>query len=157
GHPGAIAVDRNGVWVANTITDSVVRIEPEVLQAAVIRVGEGPSGIAVGDGSVWVANGLERTLTQIDSTTGTGVRRRIALRCAPDGGACGAGSVWVTCTTADEVARVDARSDQSTATIPVGGGPTQLAILDGRVWVADTFGRELSEIDPSRNTVVREV
>jgi DNA-binding beta-propeller fold protein YncE len=63
----------------------------------------------------------------------------------------------VTCTTADEVARVDARSDQSTATIPVGGGPTQLAILDGRVWVADTFGRELSEIDPSRNTVVREV
>jgi YVTN family beta-propeller protein len=157
GHPGAIAIDRDGVWVANTITDSVARIEPDLLQAAAIRVGHGPNGIAVGDGSVWVANGLERTLTQIDAATGTVVRARIALRCAPAGVAFGAGSVWVSCTTADQVARVDPRTDQSTATIAVGGGPTQLAILDDRVWVADTFGRELSEIDPSRNAVVREI
>jgi YVTN family beta-propeller protein len=157
GHPGAIAIDRDGVWVANTITDSVARIEPDLLQAAAIRVGHGPNGIAVGDGSVWVANGLGRTLTQIDAATGTVVRARIALRCAPAGVAFGAGSVWVSCTTADQVARVDPRTDQSTATIAVGGGPTQLAILDDRVWVADTFGRELSEIDPSRNAVVRKI
>jgi YVTN family beta-propeller protein len=157
GHPGAIAIDRDGVWVANTITDSVARIEPDLLQAAAIRVGHGPNGIAVGGGSVWVANGLGRTLTQIDAATGTVVRARIALRCAPAGVAFGAGSVWVSCTTADQVARVDPRTDQSTATIAVGGGPTQLAILDDRVWVADTFGRELSEIDPSRNAVVREI
>jgi DNA-binding SARP family transcriptional activator/DNA-binding beta-propeller fold protein YncE len=157
GHPGAIAVDRNGVWVANTITDSVARIDPDVLQPTSVRVGRGPSGIAVGDGSVWVADGLARTLTQIDSASGEVVRARIALRCAPAQVAFGAGSVWVTCTTADAVARVDPRTGQSTATIPVGGGPTQLVIIDDRVWVADTYGRELSEIDPSRNAVVGEV
>ncbi len=157
GHPGAIAVDRNAVWVVNTIGDSVARIDPDILEAVTIRVGDGPSGIAVGDGSVWVADGLARTLTQIDSTTGAIVRARIALRCAPAGIAFGAGSVWITCTTADTVARVDPHRDQSTATIPVGGGPSQLAILDDRVWVADTFGKELSEIDASRNVVVREV
>ena len=157
GHPGAIALDRNGVWVANTLTDSVARINPDVLQAAMIRVGRGPSGIAVGDGSVWVANGLERTLTQIDSASGEVVRARIPLRCAPAQVAFGAGSVWVTCTTADAVARVDPHTGQSTATIRVGGGPTDLAVLDDRVWVADTYGRELSEINPSRNAVVDNV
>jgi DNA-binding SARP family transcriptional activator/DNA-binding beta-propeller fold protein YncE len=154
GHPGAIAVDRNAVWVADTIADTVARIDPDSLQSTTIRVGRGPSGIATGDGSVWVANGLERTLTQIDSATGTVVRPAIALRCAPSSLAFGAGSVWVTCTTADDVERVDPRAGQGTATVRVGRGPTGIAIVDDRVWVADTFGRELSQIDPTEDAVV---
>jgi DNA-binding SARP family transcriptional activator/DNA-binding beta-propeller fold protein YncE len=154
GHPGAIAVDRNAVWVADTIADTVARIDPDSLQSTTIRVGRGPSGIATGDGSVWVANGLERTLTQIDSGTGTVVRPAIALRCAPASVAFGAGSVWVTCTTADDVERVDPRAGQGTATVRVGRGPTAIAIVDDRVWVADTFGRELSQIDPTDDAVV---
>jgi DNA-binding SARP family transcriptional activator/DNA-binding beta-propeller fold protein YncE len=157
GHPGAIAVDRNGVWVANRIGGSVARIQPDLLQVTTIRVGGGPSGIAVGDGSVWVADALGRTLTKIDSTTARIARKRIALRCAPAGVAFGAGSVWVTCTTANEVARVNPRTDQSTATIHVGSGPTGLAILDDRVWVADTLDREISEIAPKRDAVVRNI
>jgi DNA-binding SARP family transcriptional activator/DNA-binding beta-propeller fold protein YncE len=157
GHPGAIAVDRNGVWVANRIAGSVARIQPDLLQVTTIRVGGGPSGIAVGDGSVWVANALGRTLTEIDSTTARIVRRRIALRCAPAGVAFGAGSVWVTCTTANEVARLNPHTDQSTATIRVGSGPTGVAIVNGRVWVADTLDREISEIDPTRDAVVRNI
>jgi DNA-binding SARP family transcriptional activator/DNA-binding beta-propeller fold protein YncE len=157
GHPSAIAVDRSGVWVANPITDTVARIDPTSLQVTTTRVGQDPSGITVGHGSVWVANTLERTLTQIDSATATVVRPRIALRCAPAKVAFGAGSVWATCTTADEVVRVDPRTGQGTATIPVGDGPTDLAILNDRVWVADTFGRQLSEVDPRRDAVVRAI
>jgi DNA-binding SARP family transcriptional activator/DNA-binding beta-propeller fold protein YncE len=154
GHPGAIAVDRNAVWVADTIADTVARIDPDSLQSTTIRVGRGPSGIATGNDSIWVANGLERTLTQIDSATGTVVRPAIALRCAPAAVAFGAGSIWVTCTTADDVERVDPRAGQGTATVRVGRGPTGIAVFADRVWVADTFGRELSEIDPSNSAVV---
>ena len=157
GHPGAIAVDQNAIWVANPIFDTVARVDPNTLQVTTIRVGDGPSGIAVGEGSVWVANGLERTLTQIDSVTGIVVRPRITLRCAPANVVFGAGSVWVTCTTADEVVRVDPRTGLGTATIPVGDGPTELAIFNNRVWVADTFGRQLSEVDPRRDAVVRTI
>jgi YVTN family beta-propeller protein len=157
GHPGAIAVDRNAVWVANSVSDTVARIDSNSLQVTRIRVGDGPRGIAVGDGSVWVANGLERTLTRIDSATGAVLRRRIALRFAPGGVAFGAGSVWVTGTVADALARVNPTTNQSSATIPVGDGPTQVRVLGRRVWVADTFGRELSEIDPNRNAVIRTV
>ena len=83
GYRGAIAVDRNGVWVVNPIKDAVERIDPTTLQVTTIPVGSGPSGIAVGAGSIWVANGLERTLTQINSATGAVQRARIALRSRP--------------------------------------------------------------------------
>jgi DNA-binding SARP family transcriptional activator/DNA-binding beta-propeller fold protein YncE len=157
GHPGAIAVDQNGVWVASSISDTVARIDPTSLQVKTIRVGDGPSGIAVGHGSVWVANGLEQTLTRIDSATGAVVRRRIALRFAPAGVAVGAGSVWVTGTAADAVSRVEPETNQSSATIRVGDGPTHVRVLGQDVWVADTFGRDLTEIDSDRNVVVRTV
>jgi YVTN family beta-propeller protein len=157
GHPGAIAVDRNAVWVANPITDTVARIDPNSLQVSTIRVGSGPIGIAVGASSVWVANGLERTLTRIDSFTGAVLGRRIALRFAPMGVAFGDGSVWVTGTAADSLARVNPKTDQSSASIPVGDGPTRVVVFARRVWVADTFGRSVSEIDPARNRVVRTI
>jgi YVTN family beta-propeller protein len=157
GHPGAIAVDGNAVWAANPITDTVARIDPNSLQVTTIRVGRGPNGVAVGAGAVWIANGLERTLTRIDSTSGAILRRRIALRFAPRGVSFGEGSVWVTGTAADAVARVDPRTDQSSASIAVGDGPTGIVVLMRRVWVADTFGRSLSEIDPARNKVVRTI
>jgi DNA-binding SARP family transcriptional activator/DNA-binding beta-propeller fold protein YncE len=157
GHPGAIAVDQNAVWVANPITDMVARIDPNSLQVTAIRVGRGPSGVAVGAGSVWVANGLERTLTRIDSASGAVLRRRIALRFAPMGVAFGGGSVWITGTAAGALARVNPKTDQSSATVQVGDGPTQVLVFDQRVWVADTFGRTLAEIDPARDTVIRTI
>ncbi len=147
GHPGAIAVDRNGVWVVNPIKDAVERIDPTTLQVTTIPVGSGPSGIAVGAGSIWVANGLERTLTQINSATGAVQRARIALRFAPTSVAFGLGSVWVAGTAADEVASVNPRDKQSAATVRVGDGPSRIAILKDRVWVADTLSRETPDGD----------
>ena len=49
------------------------------------------------------------------------------------------------------------RDKQSAATIRVGDGPSRIAILKDRVWVADTLSRELTEIDPRRNAVVRTI
>jgi streptogramin lyase len=135
----------------------VARIDPNSLQVTAIRVGRGPSGVAVGAGSVWVANGLERTLTRIDSASGAVLRRRIALRFAPMGVAFGGGSVWITGTAAGALARVNPKTDQSSATVQVGDGPTQVLVFDQRVWVADTFGRTLAEIDPARDTVIRTI
>jgi DNA-binding SARP family transcriptional activator/DNA-binding beta-propeller fold protein YncE len=157
GHPAAVTADPNAIWVVNPITDSVARIDPNSLQVTTIGVGRGPKGIAAGAGSVWVANGLERTLTRIDSATGAVLRRRIALRFTPSGVAFGEGSVWIAGTSADAIARVNPKTNQSSTSIRVGDGPTRIIVLDRRAWVAETFGRTLTEIDPTGNTFVRTI
>ena len=65
--PSGIAVGEGGVWVTNTDSQTVSRIDPtdrSVVQT--IDVGSGPAGIAVGGGFVWVANSLDGTVSQID-------------------------------------------------------------------------------------------
>ena len=63
----AIAVGAGGVWVADSLDDAVVRIDPNTRAVTTtIPVGRHPAGIAVGAGSVWVANSGDGTVTRID-------------------------------------------------------------------------------------------
>jgi streptogramin lyase len=54
--PIAVAVGAGGVWVANAIDRSVVRLDPRTNRIVErIAVGMDPKVLTVGDGSVWVA------------------------------------------------------------------------------------------------------
>ena len=54
------------VWVANTLDDTVSRIDVESGQVATIDVGGEPAGIATGAGFAWVADATEGTVDQLD-------------------------------------------------------------------------------------------
>ena len=66
GGPGPSAADAESVWVANTLDDTVSRIDVESGQVATIDVGGEPAGIATGAGFAWVADATEGTVDQID-------------------------------------------------------------------------------------------
>ena len=72
--PNGIAVGEGGVWVADSLDNTLVRIDPTTRSVTTtIAVGRSPTGVAVGAGSVWVADSGDGTVTRIDPRT-TGAR-----------------------------------------------------------------------------------
>ena len=79
----AIALGAGAVWVADSLDDAVVRIDPATRAVTTtIPVGRRPSGVAVGAGSVWVANSGDGTVTRIDPA-GSGHPRRYQVGGSP--------------------------------------------------------------------------
>ena len=94
--PSAIAVGEDGVWVADTLDDAVVRIDPRLARGDDNDpVGRAPTGIAVGAGSVWVANSGDGTVTRIDPAGGRDPQT-IAVGGSPQSLVVARGQVWVT-------------------------------------------------------------
>ena len=85
------------MWVADTLDDAVVRIDPSTRAVTTtIPVGRAPTGVAVGAGSVWVANSGDGTVTRIDPVDGQARCRTIDVGGSPQGIVVAANRVWVT-------------------------------------------------------------
>ena len=68
--PTGVAVGYGGVWVADSLDNAVVRINPTTRGMTKIPVGTSRRDVAVGAGSVWVADSGDGTVTRIDPRTG---------------------------------------------------------------------------------------
>ena len=132
--PSGVAIGANSAWVADSMSDTVSRLEPDGDVLATINVGRGASGIAVGDGAVWVADTLDNTLVRIDPGTDS-VTTTIPVGAAPRGVVWGNGSIWVANSGDGTVSRIDPTTNRIEATIRVGQSPQQLAFADHAVWV----------------------
>jgi YVTN family beta-propeller protein len=156
--PVAVAVGEGGVWVANSESGTVTRLDPATGKFRdTIGVGADPNDIAVGFGSVWVADGNDGTVTQIDPTV-DGLGRTI-----PHGGqstvapdpvfyvAVDSSHVWAT--RGQQLLRIDPRTLQAQVWVTNVQSPIGLATGGGYVWVTTGSGN-LLRIDPQRpNTV----
>jgi streptogramin lyase len=163
GFPNAVAVGSGGVWVVRD-GRRLIRIDPKT--RAVTRIGAGeelgserPCDVAVGAGAVF-ATTVSGAVTRISVKTGrfTWLRPLEDAACV----AVGAGSVWVTSPNKGEVARLDAKSGETLATIPLDGFPQGIAVGFRSVWVAasdppDGTAGGVSRIDPRSNEVVRTI
>src|SRR5439155_8985682 len=132
----AVAVGDGFVWVADSVRNELLKINPKSYVVAPDHspVGDQPIAIAVLEGdapSVWVANKLSDTVTRIDPSTGEA--RSLGLASAPTAIAVGSGSVWVT-TEDNTLVRLDVSgSPLTTVDVPV--GPTSVAVGREGVWV----------------------
>jgi class 3 adenylate cyclase/streptogramin lyase len=152
----ALAAGAGFLWVADTVRNEVLKINPKshVVAPDHIPVGNQPVAIAVLDGdapSVWVADELSDTVTRIDPSTGE--PRLLGLASAPTGIAVGARSVWVT-TEDNTVVRLDVQGNTLT-TVGVPAGPASVAVGRDGVWVACSTARVVVRIDPRTNRVVQ--
>jgi streptogramin lyase/predicted Ser/Thr protein kinase len=70
--PAGITVARGLVWVANSRSDTVTRVDPSIHAPLgdPIEVGGRPGGIDSGTGLVWVASSLEDNVSRIDLDSG---------------------------------------------------------------------------------------
>ena len=179
-HWGGIAVGAGAVWVANLISHTVTRIDPEQNRVvATIPVGEGaldvfhgPTFLGFGHGTVWVLDGtadcgcvhrIDPSTNRIVATIGLGTPTQ--LRVAPLGIAVQQDAVWVALRWGTEgaptgsVVRIDPTTNEVVAVVPVGsnpegGGPTGIAATASAVWVGVPSTRSVVRIDPATNSVV---
>ena len=92
-------------------------------------VGSSPLRVAVGQGSVWVSNYNDGTVSRIDPATHAVVP--IQVESTPTGIAVGADAVWVANSYSGTVSRIDPADDRVVSRIPVGNGPSGVAVGDG--------------------------
>jgi DNA-binding SARP family transcriptional activator len=147
-HPAAMAVGEGGVWVANSESGTVTRLDPATGKFAdTIGVGADLNDIAVGLGSVWVADGNDGTVTQIDPSLG-----QIGAT-IPSGGqstvapnpvfyvAVDSSYVWAT--RGSRLLRIDPHTLHTQVWASALGNPTGLATGGGYVWVTTGSGNLL--------------
>ena len=149
--PTAVAVGAGGVWVANSESGTVSRLDPATGKFVdTIGVGADLNDVAVGLGSVWVADGNDGTVTEIDPSldqvAGT-IPQGGQPTVAPDPVfyvAVDSSHVWAT--RGNQLLRIDPHTGQVEVWAKV-GNPTGLATGGGYVWVT-TQSQNLLRIDP---------
>jgi len=97
GGPAGITVAGGYVWVANSRSGTVSRVDPTTRQLLgdPIEVGGHPGGIDAGTSAVWVANREDDTVSKIDLESGEVEGDPVAVGPEPGAVAVGGDAVWV--------------------------------------------------------------
>ncbi len=95
--PAGITVADGLVWVADTRSDSVTRVDPslQAVSGAPIPVGEHPGGIDAGTSAVWVTTSGADAVRRLELPSGEPDGGPIAVGPEPSAIAVGATAVWV--------------------------------------------------------------
>ena len=164
----AIIVNQDALWVSvvgccdsdrPSDIDSVIRIDPQTGEAlASIRVARGPMSLALTPGLVWVVNfGLSAdTVSRIDTKTNQLLDEQVTTGYAPYSMDVGDGSLWVINHDDGTLTRIDPKTSQVIANIPLPAEPHRVASGEGAVWVGNWHDSSVSRIDPQTNQVVGE-
>ena len=129
-----------GIWVANELGDTVVRIDPETNEVAEPRIQvESPSAVAGDDSGVWVTSEISDRVVRFDAVDGRTLRTYqtsdgvldgpTAIVIAPDG-------VWFGSVLESAIARLDPETDaiDRVAIDGITGG--MVVDANGDLWVA---------------------
>jgi YVTN family beta-propeller protein len=94
GYKYEIAAGEGGIWVGNSLADSVTRIDPSTNRlTGTFPTGRTPAAVAVGAGAVWVANSRDGTVTRYEPKTAD--ISTIQVGGTPVDLAFGEGGIWV--------------------------------------------------------------
>lgn len=149
------------------VTTPGVRREMSAIKpVAVFNTGGSPDWMVLTDDAVFVTSARQKMVHRLDPRTNT-VAASIKVGNGPCGGlAQGFGSVWVpmcgdrnTPQSAKTVVRIDVKTNQIIATIPVGPvqGEGGIAATPEGVWLVTDAKGVLSMIDPKTNKVAAEM
>jgi DNA-binding SARP family transcriptional activator len=134
GHvPVGVAIGHDTLWVVTT-AERALRIEPRTNTAtAEVPIGD-PVALTAGEQAVWVSD-LRGQLWRINPDTATvsqttPVGRGLVGLCATDG------SVFAANNADGTVVQIDPQDGRVVGLVQVGHAPTDVASLDGTVWVS---------------------
>jgi peptide/nickel transport system substrate-binding protein len=146
--PDAIAFGAGSLWVTDTTTGSVARIDPKTsLVVETIPVRSSPNGVATGHGAIWVTNGNDRSVSRVSPLTNQ-VIDTIPVGNGPSGVAADEHWVWVTNRLDGTLARIDPQKGDA-ETFRIGTTPAGVAAGAGSVWASDFDTGEVVRVDPS--------
>ena len=147
---GQLAVGEGAVWIlAGGKQENLHKIDPRTNQVvASLPVERGLVGqMAVGEGGVWLGGLGGQKIVRVDPQTlqviATIPLDHPLVHYATSSIAAGEGSIWLLCSWAHTglakhyVVRIDPRTNQIVATIPVAMSTHLIAVGEGRVWAVE--------------------
>jgi DNA-binding beta-propeller fold protein YncE len=95
--PAGVTVAGGLVWVANSRSNTVSKVDPSVhaVLGDPVEVGDRPGGIDAGTSTIWVASAAEDAVTRIDLASGEREGGPVEVGPEPGAVAIGGGAVWV--------------------------------------------------------------
>ncbi len=156
---GVPAVDKGAVWVPETRTGSVSRVDTATNEVVkTIKLGTPPrfqgyldAAVAAG-GSIWVARDVGGEVVRIDPATNR-IVARIKVESRPGGLAAGGGYVWAFHFEGTTVTRIDAYTGARKTFTVAGALGTGIAYAEGAVWLLTDKPSHLIELDPETGAV----
>jgi streptogramin lyase len=155
--PWNLTTGEGSVWITGNDADLIARLDPATNRvAATFAVGPHPiAQAALGFGALWTANAGGSTAGRIDLVSGAVTSFRAGRQ--PHGVAVGAGAVWVGNHDEGAVVRLDPRTAQIQARIPLSSEPHTLAFGAGYLWADGYHVAGLLQIDPATNRLRNDV
>jgi hypothetical protein len=151
--PQDVAFTPGNAWVANLKDGTVTRIDTKTDKTRSIKAEGAPSAVAAGAGSIWTWIYTD-SVDRIDIKTNK-VSPYFDTGPTIDAITFGVGALWVAHGKANQVTRIDPKTNRTAATIRVEGDPTSIGTGEGYVWAATDNG--VVEIDPSSNSVINTI
>lgn len=155
GHPDWLAVTGDGVWVASSNVNHVVKLDAQTNQTGtIVTIAKPCSGMAMDFGSLWIPSCGDHTLVRADAATGAIQATIQAGPADSEGGiATGAGSVWLVTSKASELDRIDPATDRVVAKITIPAGSVNPVFANDSIWVSSNEGNALIRVNPATNSV----
>ena len=151
--PHALVYDGTSIWVANSNSNSVMKMNPATGAAgAPIPVGLNPIALAYDGTSIWVANFDSNSVMKINRATGTaGAPIPVGLK--PIALAYDGTSIWVAISGSSSVVKINPTTGAVGSPIPVGLYPNALAYDGKSIWVANSGSGSVMKINPATDAV----
>jgi class 3 adenylate cyclase/streptogramin lyase len=149
----SIAVGRDAVWVT-TSDGTLFRISPTPglpIERTIPLGGGLPSDIVIADGGVWVADEFGDLIRVDERTEET---RTFQIGGTPKALAATDDRLWIV-DSEGFVVEFDLRDRRVKRAIPIGGGPVDVAVVAGAVWIADQQRERLVRIDETSHEPIR--
>jgi YVTN family beta-propeller protein len=134
-YPTGLAVDVESIWVGNVGTSTVSRVDPVTASVSVagIALRQVPAAMAAGSTGVWITSRESDATLRMDTATNS-VSQTIAVADQPVAIGVDAETVWIGCAGPHEVWHLGIDGTVLSKTF-VAGVPTDIVIVDGRVYV----------------------
>ncbi len=141
--PGFLAVGSgraSGIWVANGLGGTVMRIDPETNKVAPTVTIDAPWAVAADDDGLWVTSNVNDSVTRFDPETGTTIRtltlREQGIPNGPTTIVIAKDGVWVASNPDPVLVRIDPATNTVVDILEVGGIADGMAVdANGDVWV----------------------
>jgi YVTN family beta-propeller protein len=155
--PEDVAVAGEFVFATVPNADEVIQLNRELGEQAPIALplDSEPSGMTAADGSIWVSGLGSGDIYKIDPGSSEPDTIELGAQ-APFGIAVTDDNLWITDREGDALIRTD-RSGGDRTEFTVGDNPKGVAVVNGKVYVANTDGHTVSVLDeanPDKGTTV---
>ena len=151
--------DGSGIWVANYLDDSIVRIDMQTNEITNIidEIGDGPNRIIATENGLWVSLWNDRKIIHLNLVDGE-IDVQIQLENRPLEIEWDGVTLWVLQNSVDKIYRFDGASGEPVGELlQTGEQPQDILLVEGLVWIANTKSGTLGLYDSETGALLHTI